>query len=105
MRQLPLHLSMKKVFTPEQKADVAIAAIKGVQTNSQISSTFEVHPTQIGLWKKQALKGLSEVFSDKRRKAQDDHEALIAELYKTIGQRDMELAWLKKNLKRFEPFG
>jgi transposase-like protein len=96
---------MKKVFTPEQKADVAIAAIKGVHTNSQISSTFEVHPTQIGLWKKQALRGLSEVFSDKRRKAQDDHEALISELYKTIGQRDMELAWLKKNLKRFESSG
>jgi transposase-like protein len=96
---------MKKVFTPEQKADVAIAAIKGVQTTSQISSTFEVHPTQVGLWKQQALRGLSEVFSDKRRKVQDDHEALIAELYKTIGQRDMELAWLKKNLKRFEPSG
>lgn len=96
---------MKKVFTPDQKADVAIAAIKGVQTTSQISSTFEVHPTQVGLWKKQALRGLSEVFSDKRRKTQDDHEALVAELYKTIGQRDMELAWLKKNLKRFEPSG
>lgn len=96
---------MKKVFTPDQKADIAIAAIKGVQTTSQISSTFEVHPTQVGLWKKQALRGLSEVFSDKRRKTQDDHEALIAELYKTIGQRDMELAWLKKNLKRFDPSG
>ena len=32
-------------------------------------------------------------------------EALIAELYKTIGQRDMELSWLKKNLKRFERSG
>ena len=96
---------MKKVFTPNQKADVAIAAIKGIQSTSQISSTFEVHPTQISLWKKQALNGLCEVFSDKRRKTQDDHEALIGELYKTIGQRDMELAWLKKNLKRFESSG
>lgn len=96
---------MKKVFTPDQKANVAIAAIKGVQSTSQISSMYEVHPTQVGLWKKQALRGLSEVFSDKRRKAQDDHEALIAELYKTIGQRDMELSWLKKNLKRFESGG
>ena len=96
---------MKKTFTPEQKAEVAIAAIRGVQTNSQISSAFEVHPTQVGLWKKQALSGLKEVFSDKRRKAQDDQEALVAELYRTIGQRDMELSWLKKNLKRFERSG
>jgi len=88
---------MKKVFTPDQKANVAIAAIKGVQSTSQISSMFEVHPTQVGLWKKQALQGLSEVFSDKRRKVQDDHEALVSELYKTIGQRDMELSWLKKS--------
>jgi len=96
---------MKKQFTAEQKAEVALAAIKGVQTTSQIAATFEVHPTQIGVWKKQALTGLSEVFSDKRRKTSDDREALLAELYKTIGQRDMELAWLKKNLKRFEPGG
>mgnify|MGYP001572147040 CR=1 FL=1 len=75
---------------------MALAAIKGIQTTSQISATFEVHPTQVGLWKKQALVGLSEVFTDKRRKTNDDHEALVAELYKTIGQRDMELAWLKK---------
>lgn len=96
---------MKKVFTAEQKADVALAAIKGDQSTSQISSTFEVHPTQVGLWKKQALRGLSEVFSDKRQKASEDHKALIDELYKTIGQRDMELAWLKKNLKKFAPSG
>ena len=96
---------MKKVFTPDQKANVAIAAIKGVQSTSQISSMYEVHPTQVGLWKKQALRGLSEVLSDKRRKVQDDHEALVSELYKTIGQRDMELSWLKKNLKRFESPG
>ena len=46
---------MKKIFTPDQKADVAIAAIKGIQTTGQISSAFEVHPTQIGLWKKPSI--------------------------------------------------
>ncbi len=94
---------MKKQFTAEQKAEVALAAIKGIQTTSQISTLFEVHPTQVGVWKKQALTGLAEVFSDKRRKHNEEKETLIAELYKTIGQRDMELSWLKKNLKRFEP--
>ena len=96
---------MRKTFTPEQKARVAIAAIKGVQTTGQISSAFEVHPVQVGLWKKQALSGLKDVFSDKRRRAHDDHEALVAELYRTLGQRDMELAWLKKSLERVEPSG
>lgn len=93
---------MKKLFTPDQKASVAVAAIKEQQTINQISAAYEVHPTQIGLWKKQAIQGLKDVFSDKRRKEHQTHDQLIAELYQTIGKRDMELAWLKKKL---EPFG
>lgn len=92
---------MKKVFSPKQKAEVALAAIKEVQTIAQISSTFEVHPTQIGLWKKQAREGLSEVFSDKRKKDNQSQEEKIEELYKIIGQRDAELVWLKKKLSPF----
>jgi len=92
---------LKKVFTPKQKAEVALAAIKEVQTIAQISSTFEVHPTQIGLWKKQAREGLSEVFSDKRKKDNQSQEEKIDELYKIIGQRDAELVWLKKKLSPF----
>ena len=92
---------MKKVFTPKQKAEDALAAIKEVQTIAQISSTFEVHPTQIGLWKKQAREGLSEVFSDKRKKDNQSQEEKIDELYKIIGQRDAELVWLKKKLSPF----
>lgn len=92
---------MKKTFTTEQKASIALAALKGEQTVSQISSAFEVHPTQIGLWRKQALEGLKGVFSDKRRKENKTQEALIAELYQTIGKRDMELAWLKKKIEPF----
>lgn len=92
---------MKKVFTPEQKASVAIAAIKEQQTVNQISAAYEVHSTQIGMWKKQALRGLKDVFSDKRKKENQTNDQLIAELYQTIGQRDMELAWLKKKLEPF----
>lgn len=96
---------MKKVFTPEQKASVVVAALKEQQTMNQISAAYEVHPTQIGLWKKQALQGLKEVFSDKRKKENKTHDQLIAELYQTIGQRDMELAWLKKKLEPFASSG
>lgn len=96
---------MKKIFTPEQKAAVAIAAIKGEQTLNQISAAFEVHPTQIGAWRRQALQGLKEVLSDKRKKHNQAQEQLITELYRTVGQRDMELQWLKKKLEPFIPSG
>ena len=93
---------MKKTFTPQQKAAVALAAIKGEETISQIASRYEVHPTQIGFWKKTALSGLADVFSDKRRKENQTQEQLTSELYKTIGQQKIEMEWLKKKL---EPFG
>lgn len=92
---------MKKQFTPKEKAEVALAAIKEQQTITQISSSYQVHPTQIGLWKKQAKEGLCEVFSDKRKKENQDQDQLIEELYKIIGQKDTEVSWLKKKLSPF----
>ncbi len=92
---------MKKQFTPKEKAEVALAAIKEQQTIAQISSLYQVHPTQIGLWKKQAKEGLAEVFSDKRKKENQGQDQLVEELYKIIGQKDTEVAWLKKKLSPF----
>jgi transposase len=93
---------MKKTFTPQQKAQVVLAAIKGEKTISQIASLYEVHPTQVQAWKKQALSALPDVFADKRKKENQTQEQLINELYKTVGQRDIELEWLKKKLQ-FNP--
>lgn len=92
---------MRKTFTAEQKATIALAALKGEQTTTQIASVYEVHPTQIGIWKKQAMERFRDVFSDKRRKDNKTNDQLIAELYQTIGKRDMELSWLKKKIEPF----
>ena len=92
---------MKKVFTPKQKADVALAAIKADQTINQLSSIFEVHPTQIQNWKKIALESLPNAFTDKRGKENLSQEKLIEELYRQIGQSKVELDWLKKKLQPF----
>lgn len=90
---------MKKIFTAQQKAQVVIAAIKGERTITQIASVYEVHPTQIQAWKKTALESLQNIFTDKRKKENQTQEQLVTELYKIIGQRDMELEWLKKKLQ------
>lgn len=89
-------------FTPQEKARVALTAIKEEKTMAQISSDFQVHPTQIGLWKKQVLDNLDELFKDGRKKEKDErarHQMELDNLYKIIGQRDMELEWLKKKLQ------
>lgn len=94
---------MKKSFSPADKAAVAIAAIKGELSNSEISSRFAVHPTQIGHWKNHVLKKLPEIFSDKRRKENYDNQRITDDLYKAIGQKDMELEWLKKKIGGLGP--
>lgn len=88
-------------FTPQEKSQVALAAIKEEKTMAQIGSDFQVHPTQIGLWKKQALDNLPELFKDGRKKEKEkqiDRREELDNLYKIIGRRDAELEWLKKKL-------
>jgi hypothetical protein len=46
---------MKKSFSPEFMAKVALAAIKEEATIAELSSKYEVHRTQIGNWRKQAM--------------------------------------------------
>ena len=93
-----------RTFSPQEKAMVALAAIKGEKTIAQISSEYQVHPTQIGLWKKQVLDNLTELFKDRRKKEKQqalEYQAELENLYKIIGQRDIELDWLKKKLSIF----
>ena len=93
-----------RTFSPQEKAQVALTAIKGENTIAKISSDYQVHPTQIGLWKKQALDNFSELFKENRKKEKQekiDHQEQLDNLYKVIGQRDIELDWLKKKLSVF----
>ena len=91
---------MRKKFTPSQKAKVALEALTGSKTIAQISSIYGVHSTQINEWKKQAREKLELLFSDKRAKEGKQEERLVAELYQLIGQRDIEIEWLKKKLEQ-----
>jgi putative transposase len=84
------------------KAKVALAAIRGDRTTSQLVSQFGVHSTQIGQWKRRLLDGAAELFSDDRRREVQDQDALVAELYEQIGRLQVELGWLKKKAARLD---
>lgn len=82
------------------KAKVALEAVKCEKTIAQLASIYGVHPNQIGRWKNQLLSDLPALFSDKRKKVEQDQEELKKELYCQIGQLKVELDWLKKNSER-----
>ena len=59
---------MRKSYSADFKAQVALEAIKGEKTLSELGSFYEVHPNQIRNWKKKFLSEMSEIFSRKRLK-------------------------------------
>lgn len=86
----------RKNHPPSLKAKVAVEAIKGQKTTAQIAQMFGVHPTLVGVWKKQAVTGLPDVFGNGREQVRQQAEADKDELYKQIGQLKVELDFLKK---------
>ena len=55
-------MSKRKRYKPEFEAKVALEALKGEQTVSELASRFGVHPTMIHQWKRALLEGAAELF-------------------------------------------
>jgi putative transposase len=88
----------RRKFSSALKARVAIEAIKGHRSISELAGEHQVHPSQITQWKKQLLASAEQLFSDRRVTEQKDQEQLLAKLYQQIGQMKVELDWLQKKL-------
>lgn len=86
----------RKTHAEAFKARVALEAIKGVQTLSELSAAHGVHPTVIAQWKRQLVAGAAEVF--RRGSSGKSGDAVTAPLYEEIGRLKMELDWLPKKL-------
>jgi transposase len=54
----------RRNHSPAFKAKVAVAAIKGERTLSELAQQFDVHPNQITQWRSQLLDGATAVFGD-----------------------------------------
>jgi putative transposase len=88
----------RRAFSDKFKAKVAIEAVRGIKTLSELATEYKVHPNQISTWKKQLLMNAEELFaSGKKRKAKSEEE-LTAPLYEEIGRLKMDIKWLEKKL-------
>ncbi len=88
----------RRRHTAAYKFRVALEALEGSKTISQLSSEHEIHANLIRAWKRQLLEGGPSVFASNGERKQREQEAQEAELYEQIGRLKMELEWLKKKL-------
>jgi len=81
------------------KARVARAALKEDKTTAQLASEFGVHPSQVTLWKKQAIERMASSFAAGPDASDREVQELLrneSKLYEEIGRLKVEVDWLKK---------
>jgi transposase-like protein len=90
----------RRNHTPVFKAKVALAAIKGDLTISQLAEHFDVHPNQITTWKTQLLEGASDVFGAGGGGAPAAASIDVKSLHAKIGELTLENDFLEGALTK-----
>jgi transposase len=94
-----MNKSTRRRYSAEFKAKVALEAIRGELTISQLGAKHGVHQTMINTWKKQAIDNLSTVFEGKPETGKT-READVEKLHAKIGQLVVERDFLAKAFGR-----
>jgi transposase len=92
---------MRKRYEASFKARVALAALQGDKTLSELASEFGVHSNLVSQWKRRLVANIGRVFEEPEDGAREDHQAVVEELHRQIGQLHVELDWLKKKAAQF----
>ena len=85
---------IRKKYSKEYKAQVALSSIREEHTITELSSQYGVHPTQINKWKRLALSGMKNIFSDNTSKQQHQHDNQVKDLHAKTGQLTVEKDFL-----------
>lgn len=89
----------RRTHSPEFKAKVALAALRGDKTLAELAAQYDIHPVQITDWKTQLAESAGSVFAKGKRPSSGGEEEVKA-LHAKIGELTMERAFLERGLER-----
>ena len=89
----------RRKFSSKFKSKVALEALKERSTIAELALKYELHGSQISLWKRQFLEGMEQIFSEPGQDSEDVEKEKEA-LYCKIGKLEMERDFLKKSLSK-----
>ena len=85
----------RRNHTPAFKAKVALAAIRGESTVSELAQHFDVHPNQITQWKSQLQEGAAGVFGCAASAGANTPTVDVKSLHAKIGELTLENDFLE----------
>jgi transposase len=90
--------AIRKKYTPELKAKIALEVLANHDTLANIASSHSLSGSMASRWSQELREQASSVFIDARKKTDTArlHEEQITHLHATIGQLTVERDWLKK---------
>jgi transposase len=90
----------RRNHTASFKAKVALAAIKGEKTLSELAEQFDVHANQITQWKSQLLEGAAGVFGSEAKAEAATATVDMKTLHAKIGELTLENDFLESALTK-----
>jgi putative transposase len=95
---------IRRRYSNEFKAQVALEAIVGIKTASEIAAENNIHVKIVSQWKGELTNNASHLFEKNTKSSEvteSQKEEILNPVYKEVGKLQVENEWLKKKLRPY----